>query len=176
MEVAEAQREMRDVYLNAGPGEAVAALVWFISAACGTWVSPKAGALSLIFGGMLIFPLTLLCLVALGHRTSVRSANPLRELAPQVAFIVPIVMPLAGVAMLQKTSWFYPAFMVIVGAHYLPFAFLYGTRSFLALAGILIVGGFGLAFSGVESFSAGAWLTGVVLSVFAVFSLTRRSP
>ncbi len=174
MNVAEAQREMRDVYMNAGPGEAVSALVWFVSAACATWVSPGAGALALVFGGMLIFPLTQLSLFVMGHRTSVSASNPLRELAPQVAFIVPIVMPLAGVAMLQRASWFYPAFMVIVGAHYLPFTFLYGARRFLVLAGILIVAGYGLAFSDIPSFSIGAWFTAIVLSAFAVFGMARR--
>ena len=32
----------------------------------------------------------------------------------------------AGAAALHRPSWFFPACLVIVGAHYLPFVFLYG--------------------------------------------------
>lgn len=172
--VPEAQREMRDVYLNAGPGEAVAGVVWLVSAACATWVSPRAGALSLVLGGMFIFPATQLCLLILGRRTSVSVNNPLRQLAPQIALIVPIVMPLAGAAMLYRPSWFYPAFMVIVGAHYWPFAFLYGRRRFVALAAILVLGGYALAFSPLQVYSAGAWFTTAVFFSFSAFGFLRR--
>jgi hypothetical protein len=164
---------MREVYLNAAPGQAVSAAVWLVSAMSATWISTRAGVLTLVLGGMMIFPLTQLVLVALGRRASVSETNPLRELAPQVAFIVPLVMPLAGAAMLYRESWFYPAFMVIVGAHYLPFAFLYGRRAFLALAGILLAGGFALAFARIGHFSLGAWLTAATLGVFALLSVPR---
>jgi hypothetical protein len=174
MEVADAQREMRDVYLNAAPGQAVSAAVWMVSAICASWVSVRAGVLALVLGGMLIFPLTQMMLLAMGRRATVGKANPLRELAPQVAFIVPLTMPLAGAAMLYRTSWFYPAFMVIVGAHYLPFAFLYGRRAFLLLAAILLVGGFGLAYAPTVPFALGAWLTAGTLAGFALASVPRR--
>jgi hypothetical protein len=57
--------------------------------------------------------------------------------------------------------------MVLLGAHYLPFASLYGMRMFLFLAGILIAMGVVIAhyFSG--TFSLGAWIAGLVLFVFA---------
>lgn len=57
--------------------------------------------------------------------------------------------------------------MIIVGAHYLPFVFLYGMRLYAALAGILAFGGVGLALWGPGSFSLGAWVTGLVLVSFA---------
>jgi hypothetical protein len=57
--------------------------------------------------------------------------------------------------------------MVLLGAHYLPFATLYGMRMFLFLAGILIGAGVVIAqyFSG--TFSLGAWAGGLALFVFA---------
>jgi len=173
MEVAEAQREMRHVYLDGAVGQAVSAAVWLTSAACATWGSRSAAVLALVLGGMLIFPLTQLTLVALRRPVAVSAANPLRALAPQVAFIVPLVMPLAGVALRYRASWFYPAFMVIVGAHYLPFAFLYGRRAFLGLAGALLASGFGLAVVPSAPFALGAWLTAGVLAGFAVLSVPR---
>jgi hypothetical protein len=173
MELAEAQREMREVYLNAAPGQAVAAAVWLLSATCATWVSVRAAVIALVLGGMLIYPGTQLILLAMRRPTSVTPANPLRELAPEVALVVPLVMPLAGAAMLHRVTWFYPAFMVIVGAHYLPFSFLYGRRAFLVLAGLLLIGGFGLAFAPNAPFALGAWLTGGALAVFAIASIPR---
>jgi hypothetical protein len=57
--------------------------------------------------------------------------------------------------------------MILLGAHYLPFATLYGMRMFLFLAGILIAMGYVIAhwFSG--TFSLAAWLGGLTLFVFA---------
>ena len=66
-----------------------------------------------------------------------------------------------------RLEWFFPAAMVIVGAHYLPFVFLYGMRHYAVLAAILACGGVGLALWGPESFSLGAWITGLVLLTFA---------
>ena len=174
MNIAEAQREMREVYLNCVPGAIAATLVWTASSAVATWVSPVAGAWTLAIGGAFIFPLVLLILRLLGRPTSPSPGNPLMELAPQVAFVVPLIMPLAGAAMLYRTSWFYPAMMVIVGAHYLPFAFLYGRKAFFVLAVVLVAAGFGLAFGRVESFTAGGWLTAGILATFAVASVPRR--
>ena len=57
--------------------------------------------------------------------------------------------------------------MILVGAHYLPFASSFGMRMFLFLAAILIAAGVVIAlyFSGM--FSLGAWVTGLTLFVFA---------
>jgi hypothetical protein len=57
--------------------------------------------------------------------------------------------------------------MVLVGAHYLPFATLYGMRMFLVLAGILIAMGVVIALCFSRTFSLGAWITGLALFVFA---------
>ena len=176
MDVRAAQREMREVYANGSLGQATSAAVWLVSAALATWLSVRSAILALVVGGMFIFPITQLILAARGRRVSVSDANPLRPLAPQVAFIVPLVMPLAGAATLYRTTWFYPAFMVIVGAHYLPFAFLYGRRAFLVLGGVLVAAGIGLAFSGVDSFSLGGWLTSGILAAFVIISRGHERP
>ncbi len=85
----------------------------------------------------------------------------------QVAFVLPLSMLLLVPVGHYRLNWFFPALMVLVGAHYLPFATLYGMRMFLFLAGILIVPGVVIAvyFSG--TFSLGAWVGGLALLVFA---------
>jgi len=55
--------------------------------------------------------------------------------------------------------------MILLGAHYLPFATLYGMRMFLA--GILIAAGVVIALHFSGTFSLGAWVAGVTLFVFA---------
>jgi hypothetical protein len=58
--------------------------------------------------------------------------------------------------------------MIILGAHYLPFMFLYGMRMFGALSALLVALGIWLAHGG---FATGAWVTAVVLLAFAVAGL-----
>ena len=63
--------------------------------------------------------------------------------------------------------------MVIVGAHYLPFAFLYGMRMFAYLSIALVVPGLVLLIWVSAPSATGGWLTVVVLVTFAF--LLRRS-
>ena len=62
--------------------------------------------------------------------------------------------------------------MILPGAHYLPFVFLYGMRMFAVLAAFLVAGGIVIAMYFSASFSLGAWYTGIVLLGFA--ELGRR--
>ena len=59
----------------------------------------------------------------------------------QVAFTVPLAIPLVLAAVRCNVAWFYPGFMIVVGAHYLPFITLYGRRQFALLAALLVAGG-----------------------------------
>lgn len=178
MTLAEAQREVRTVFLNGAVGQAVSGTIWLASAAAGTFMSHKAAIVLLAGGGMFIFPLTQAVLRLMGRRASLSGDNPLNALAMQVAFIVPFTLPLAGAAALHNVNWFYPAVMVIVGAHYLPFVFLYGMRAFGVLAGALLAIGFGLGFGFRDSFAAGGWLTAAMLLAFSGWAAAawRRSP
>jgi hypothetical protein len=56
---------------------------------------------------------------------------------------------------------------VVVGAHYLPFIFLYGMPQFGLLAGLLIAGGAGIGLYGPDVFSLGGWVAAAILIVFA---------
>lgn len=57
--------------------------------------------------------------------------------------------------------------MVLLGAHYLPFIFLYGMAMFGILAGVLIVLGLGLAHLPDLPLAVPAWITGTLLLAFA---------
>ena len=86
----------------------------------------------------------------------------------QAAFVLPASMPLVVPVSLYRLNWFYPAMMILLGAHYLPFMFLYGMRVFGLLATLLVGGGIAIALYLPLNFSIGAWYTGVILLVFAL--------
>jgi hypothetical protein len=167
MLVSEAQFEVRSVYLGGFVGQFVSAVIWFASAAIATFVDPKTGFWSLAIGGAAIFPLTQLLLRLSGRRASLTRQNPLRNLAIQVAFTIPSVLPVAGAAALYTPGFFYPACLMIVGAHYLPFVFLYGMKTYAALAATLICAGFLIGFLIPNQIIVGAWVGGAVLFAFA---------
>jgi hypothetical protein len=167
MLVADAQREVRTVYIGGFVGQIVSAMIWFVSASLATFVDPKTGYWALAIGGAAIFPLTQAFLRLAGRRPSIDPQNPLRYLALQVAITVPIVLPLAGAAALHRLGWFYPASLIIVGAHYLPFVFLYGMRTFAALAVTLIVAGFAIGILSPSTPAFGGWVGGFALLTFA---------
>src|SRR5215204_1523042 len=138
MIIGDAQREIRTRFAGAFYGQLVSGVLWLISAALATWRGPRAGIVSVVVGGFFIFPLTALLIRVSGRNTPLSPANTLRHLGMQVAFVLPLSMPLlVGVALFRR-NWFYPGLMILVGAHYLPFVFLYGMPMFAVLAALLV--------------------------------------
>jgi hypothetical protein len=81
-------------------------------------------------------------------------------------FIFPLTQMLLSYPWAYNLNWFFPALMVLLGAHYVPFATLYGMRMFLFLVRFLVVMGVVIAhyFSG--TFSLSAWVAGLAIFVF----------
>lgn len=173
MQITEAQRDVRRTYAGGFHGQLVSAVLWLVAAAVSDTVSHIAGMVALVAGGVLIFPATTLLLAATGRRASLPPTHPMAALATQIAFTVPPGMLVAVAAAGYREEWFFPASMVIVGAHYLPFTFLYGMRLFTALAGSMVLTGVALALWVPAAFSVGGWAGGALLTVFAF--LLRRA-
>ena len=167
MFITEAQREMRFAFLGGFVGQLIAGIIWAVSAAVSTWGTPRLGMAVLFFVSMLLFPLTQLTLKLIGRPATLRRENTLNQLGMQIAFTVPIGFILVGAATLYRENWFYPASMVVVGAHYLPFIFLYGMPQFGILAGLLIICGTGIGMFGSDAFTLGGWISAVILIMFA---------
>lgn len=166
LDIGIAQREMRTRFVGGFYGQLVSGALWLVSAGLATWSTPRAAITALVVGGFFIFPLTELLLRG-GGGQPLSTANSLRFLGMQVAFVLPISMPVLLPVGLYRLNWFYPAMMVLLGAHYLPFAFLYGMRMFAVLAAVVAGGGLALAVFASSSLSIGAWYTGAVLVLFA---------
>ena len=167
MKIEDCQREMRFAFLGGFAGQLVSGLIWLFAAAISVGSQPRIGMAVLFFGGMLIFPFTQGTLRLMGRPARVSTENKLWGLGSQIAFTVPLNFLLVGAATLYREHWFFPAAMIVVGAHYLPFVTLYGMKMFAALAAILIFAGTGLALYAPEYFSLGGWFTAVTLILFA---------
>jgi len=168
MQISEAQKEVRTIYNGGFFGQLTSAFVWLTSACLGTWVAPRPAILTLVIGGVFIFPITTTILKILGRPSSLPSSNPLKYLAMQVAFVLPLSMPLVAPVAAYHLNWFYPSMMILLGAHYLPFAFLYGMRSFIALSALLIISGLSIALYLPGIFCIGGWVTPIILFIFAI--------
>jgi hypothetical protein len=167
MHVEDAQRENRTVFIGGFWGQMVSSVIWLASAAVAFWVTPRAAIFTIVIAGFFIFPATQLMLRLAGGPTSVTKANPLHYLGMQIAFTLPLGMLLLIPVTEFRLNLFYPALMILLGAHYLPFVFLYGMRMFYALGATLVFGGVAIAHYYSGSFSLGAWVGGAALFVFA---------
>jgi hypothetical protein len=167
MLVQDAQREVRTVFDGGFWGQLVSSAIWLASAALGFWGTPRAAIITLVAGGFFIFPAVQLLLRLTGGPTSVTRGNPLGYLGMQIAFTLPASMLLLVPVTEFRLNLFYPALMILLGAHYLPFTFLYGMRMFIPLCAILVGSGVAIARYFPETFSLGGWIGGLVLFVFA---------
>jgi hypothetical protein len=169
MHILDAQREMRSAFLGGFVGQTVSGTIWLIAAAVGTLGAATTAMAVLFFGSAAIFPLTQLGVRMLGRPGRVSEQNALWPLGAQTAFTVPIGFLLVGAATLHRETWFFPAAMIVVGAHYLPFVTLYGMRSFAVLGAALVLAGAGLALYGPPVFALGGWVTGPLLIAAGAF-------
>src|SRR5262245_46336383 len=94
MTIHEAQLEIRRRFVGGFYGQLVAGLVWLASAGLAVWQSPRAAIIMLVAGGFFIFPATELLIRTAGERAPISSANALQSLGMQVAFVLPLSMPL----------------------------------------------------------------------------------
>jgi hypothetical protein len=167
MLVADAQRHVRSAFVGGFWGQLVSSTIWLVSAVLATFGTPRAAIVTIVASGFFIFPATLLLLRLTGGPPSPTKGNPLSALGMQIAFTLPMTMLLLVPVTEFRLNLFYPALLILLGAHYLPFVFLYGMRIFAALCAILVSSGIAIALYLPHSFSLGAWVGGITLFVFA---------
>jgi len=167
MNITDAQREVRSRFVGGYYGQLVSGILWLISAISAECYGSRAAIGTVVIGGFFIFPITELLVRLSGGGKEISPENSFRYLGMQVAFVLPLSMPVLVPVTLYRVELFFPALMILLGAHYIPFVFLYGMRMFAVLAGLLVGGGIVMALRGVGGFSLGAWYTGILLVVFA---------
>lgn len=142
-------------------------VLWLISASLGAASQIPAAMLVLIVGGMFIHPMAVL-----GSRViklpSPAASNRLSILNTWMALTIPLGLPLVFMATKAgHDNIFFPAFAVLVGAHWLPFAYIYSMASFLVIAPLLVLAGIFFGFFSIYSFSACGYFAGGVHLFFA---------
>lgn len=167
MDIQDAQREVRFNAIGGFWGQLFYSILWLTSAALGTWITPKASIATIVIGGFFGFPFVQMMLRLSRRRASTSRENPFHWLGMQIAFVLPFSMLLLVPVGLYRLNWFFPALMILLGAHYLPFATSFGMRMFLFLAGILLAEGIVVALYFSATFTLGAWIAGLTLFVFA---------
>lgn len=167
MQVKDAQSDVLRVYRGGFAGPLVSALVWLAAAATYEWGSPGLAMAVLFLGGMLIFPLSVLVLKIIGGPSSLPKGHPSTALAVQSAATVPLGLLVAIVLGSLEPTLFFPAALVIVGAHYLTFISLYGTWLFGILAVCLVTLGTISFFLLPSLRGPSPWIGAAILLVFA---------
>ncbi|HKY46975.1 MAG TPA: hypothetical protein VJQ79_03225 [Acidimicrobiia bacterium] len=167
-EVTRAQKELRYAYRAASVGQMYAGVVWLTAAVAWLTNGSTSGIIVLVIGGSLIYPVTTLVSRLLGNPGTVASTNPLKEASVAIPLVGPLGVPLAAAAALYDVAWFFPAFMVLMGAHYLPFAHLYGMRVFIPLGAGMWLAGLAIGMWAPGTAVLGAFLTGAALLAVGV--------
>lgn len=141
MDIERAQADVRRTYRAGFSGPLVSSLVWFAAAATYQWSSPSTAMAVLFLGGVLIFPLSTVVLKFMGGPAALPKGHPSASLAMQSAFTVPLGLLVAIALGSYEPELFFPAALIIVGAHYLVFVSLYGMRLYAVAAAVLAGGG-----------------------------------
>jgi hypothetical protein len=142
--ILEAQLDMRAGYYGGAPGVIASGTAWFSAGLVALLVSPWAGILTLIFGGMLIFPVSVLLCKVIACAGKHQKGNPLAPLAIAGTIWMVLSIPIAVAAALFRIELFFPAMLLVIGCRYLTFPTLYGTRTYWAFGAVLIAAGLAL--------------------------------
>lgn len=164
--VTEAQADMKQAYFWGIPGVMCSGTVWLIAGLVALLYTPFNGILTLIFGGILIFPASVLVCKLIGASGKHHKSNPLAPLAIEGTFWMLLSIPIAVAASMYKIELFFPAMMLVIAGRYLTFSTLYGMRIFWLFAVVLIAGSGLLVATQVPVFQ-GALLGGFIEVVFA---------
>lgn len=167
-----AQQDMREAYAWGGTGVAVSALAWATAGAVSLFQTPQHAVWALLIGGMLIHPVSTLLEKAVGRRGQHATGNPLASLAGANTVWLIACLPLAYAVSWQRTEWFFPAMLLVIGGRYLTFALLYGVRLYWALGLALIATACGLVALAANA-TLGAFAGAAVEALFATLLLWK---
>jgi hypothetical protein len=142
---AAAQQDMRTAYLGGAPGMFVSGCVWAVAGLVCLRRPPQTAVWALYAGGVLIHPLSVLLVRALGRTGRHTPGNPLGALAMATTFwMILMLAPAYGIA-LWRIELFFPAMLFVIGGRYLTFATLFGRKLFWVCGAVLALAGYGLA-------------------------------
>ena len=174
MTITEAQRDIGRAFVGGGPGVFVSAMIWFTAAYVEATQGIRPAFILLFFGGMLIFPLSLLAARFLFGRAKEATDNPLGMVALESTIAMIGGLFAAWLMLRFEPDYVFPLAAIAVGTHYAVFKTVYGDRMFWLLGALITAVGLVEIFD-VVSLPGGPILwVGIVELPFAVV-LTMRA-
>lgn len=171
----ELQQDMRTAFLDGAPGMLVSATVWIIAGVVCLQLGIEKAIWTLLIGGALIHPVSLVLLKLLGRSAKASTGNPLNSLAFATTIWLIVCCVFAYGLSRMNVAWFFPAMMLAIGSRYLTFHSLFGRRHYWFCGGALIAAGYLCAAQGISPALA-ALVGGGVEAVFALALLACSKP
>ena len=174
MNFVEFQKNMRGAYVGGATGVLASGIVWILAGAIGTYSSSLTAMLALFFGGMFIFPLSILFSKLLSASGKHDSKNKLGHLALETLPTLFGGLLVAFYVAQFKLELFFPIMLLAIGARYFSFQTLYGLKEFWILGAALIFAGISCTVLSLP-FISGAFIGGALELIFAliIFRKTR---
>ena len=135
-----AQSNMRQNYINGGPGVLVSGLAWIAAAIAAHIAGSQIGMLTLFIGGMLIVPVS----GVIEKRLKGDVSAPDKGLMRLALLTLPLLFGglfLGYVMSVQNAALFFPIVAFAIGLRYLVFSRIYGRKAFIVLGTLLIATG-----------------------------------
>lgn len=146
MLLSEAQADLRRAYVDGGPGTVISGLVWIAAAIAQAREGVAPAFAVLFFGGMLIFPLSVVVnRVSLG-RTAESPENPFGRLVLESTVAMIGGLFAAWLFLRHDPALVMPLAALAVGAHYFAFRTAYGLPVFWGLGTVIVAMSLGAVF------------------------------
>jgi hypothetical protein len=166
------QDQMRHAYYDGAPGILVSGIIWLAAAGVCYLVGVNKAVWTLLIGGALIHPMSMLVTKAMGRPAKTDQANALNVLAAASTIWLIVCCAMAYGLFLLKPVLFFPALMASIGSRYLIFASVFGRSMFWALGASLIVAANLCLFAGLTPVIA-AGIGGLIEVLFAFLVFSR---
>jgi len=164
-------KEFRQTYLGAAPHSIAVGSIWIISGLLSHFLSTDMVILIFFFATAVNFPIGEFIRKLMKAPNRMSKENNLAKLFPLLSFTIPLSIPLIFMACQYNLNWFFPAFAILVGAHYLPFVWAYQMPTFAVLGLLIVFSGSAIGYFYSTSFDLAAYSTGGLIILFGIIHL-----
>jgi hypothetical protein len=168
-------KEFRLTYMAAAPHSFYTGIAWITSAVLSETVSKGSAILFFILSLSMTFPVGEWFRKFFQPVNFISDSNRLGQLFMLSAFTIPACYPLVYFLCKANLNYFFPAFSILVGAHYLIFVYAYGRKIFLLLAIAMIGQAVWWVYSTPLSFSIAGYVAGVMIFGTGLYNFYETS-
>ncbi len=174
--VIQSQADMCQAYADGSVGVIVSGMIWLAAALIAHQYSANQAIWMLFFGGMFIFPISMLIGKLMGLSGKHAKGNQLGNLAMEGTIWMIMCLPLAFGLSMQQTEWFFQAMLLIIGGRYLTFSTIYGKKIYWILGAVLGIAAYALFVFKVQSLGSLLAGAGIEISfgLLMLFSYRRN--